>query len=66
MENPLDSFPRRCKLYLNTPGELAIFDAMQEVEKIGADERLTNIVIMLGKARDLLSDYVDAKIKENE
>jgi len=51
--------PRRNKLWLNTQAELAIFNAIQEVETVGADVRLTEIVIMLGQAKDLLSDYID-------
>lgn len=57
-----NNFPRRNRLDLNTPSELSIFNAIQEVEKVGADPRLTDIVIMLGKAKDLLSDYVDSKM----
>ncbi|SDZ90443.1 hypothetical protein SAMN05443667_101235 [Flavobacterium gillisiae] len=52
-------FPRRNRLDLNTPAEKAIHDAIQEVEKVGADPKLTDIVIMLGKAKDLLSDFID-------
>ena len=52
-------FPRRNRLDLNTPAEKAIYNAMQEVEKAGADPKLTDLVIMLGKAKDLLSDFVD-------
>ncbi len=51
--------PRRNKLWLNTPAELAIFNAIQEVEKVGADVKLTDIVIMLEQAKNLLSDYID-------
>lgn len=58
MENEI---PRRNRLYLNTPAEKAIYDAIQEVEKVGADPKLTDVVVMLGKAKDLLSDYVDGK-----
>lgn len=60
----MDEIPRRIRLDLNTPAEKAIYDAMQEVEKAGADERLTNVVIMLGEARDLLSDYVDSELEK--
>lgn len=52
---------RRNRLYLNTPAEKAIHDAIQEVEEVGADPKLTDVVIMLVKAKDLLSDYVDGK-----
>ncbi len=59
MENEI---PRRIRLDLNTPAELAIYNAMQEVENVGADVKLTEAVILLSKARDLVADYVDSKI----
>jgi len=58
MENEI---PRRNRLDLNTPAEKAIYDAIQEVEKAGADPKLTDVVVMLGKAKDLLSDFIDGK-----
>lgn len=51
--------PRRNRLDLNTPAELAIYNAMQEVENVGADAKLTEAVILLSKARELIADYVD-------
>lgn len=51
--------PRRNRLDLNTPAELAIYHAMQEVEKAGADVRLTEAINLLKKAKDLVSDCVD-------
>lgn len=54
-----NEFPRRNRLDLNTPAELAIYNALQEVEKVGADERLTESVILLGEAKDQLSDFID-------
>lgn len=59
-------FPRRMRLDLNTPAELAIYKAMQEVEKAGADVRLTNAINLLDKARNLVADYVDEKGGSNE
>ncbi len=50
---------RRNRLDLNTPAEKAIYDAIQEVEKAGADVRLTEAVNLLSKARGLVADYVD-------
>lgn len=50
-------FPRRSCIDLLTPVEKAIFDAIQEVEKIGADETLTEALNLLIKAKDLVSDY---------
>jgi hypothetical protein len=52
--------PRRQRLDLNTPAELAIFMAIQEVEKAGADPKLTDVVMALISAKDKLSDYVDS------
>lgn len=52
-------FPRRMNLSLLTDAELSIFRAMQEVEKAGADERLTEAVILLDKAKNYVSDFVD-------
>ena len=53
------SLPRRCCLTLLVPAEIAIRDAQQAVEKMAADERLTEAVILLGRARDLVADFVD-------
>jgi hypothetical protein len=53
---------RRDRLDLNTTAEVAIFKAMQEVEKAGADTMLTEAVILLAKARGLVADYVDKPI----
>lgn len=54
-----NEIPRRNRLDLNTPAELAIRNAVNEVEKVGADPRLTEVVIMLSTAHDKLADYVD-------
>lgn len=56
-----NEIPRRNRLDLNTPAEKAIYDAMQEVEKLPADVKLTEAVTLLAKAKDLVSDFVDAK-----
>lgn len=58
-ESYIDDIPRRNKLYLNTDAEKSIHSAIQEVKKVGADPVLTDIVVLLGKAKDMLSDYVD-------
>lgn len=51
--------PRRIRLDLMKPAELAIFLAMQEVEKLPADINLTEAVNLLAKAKDLVSDFID-------
>lgn len=57
----VDGIPRRSRLDLNTPAELAITNAMQEVEKAGCHTMLTDAINLLQKAKDCVSDYVDAK-----
>lgn len=59
-----NEIPRRSRLDLNTPAELAIFNTMQEVEKAGADVKLTLAVIKLQEARNLVADYVDEQIRK--
>ena len=56
----VDGMPRRCRVDLMTPAELAIRNAMQSVEAAGADVRLTQAVILLETARERVADYVDA------
>jgi hypothetical protein len=54
-----DEIPRRIRLDRMTTAEKIIFDAVQEVERVGADVRLTDAVILLKQARDKVADYVD-------
>lgn len=58
-----DSVPRRARLDRWTPAERAIFDAAQEVERVGADVRLTDAVCLLHAARESVADYVDGIAK---
>jgi hypothetical protein len=51
--------PRRNRLDLNTPAEIAIHNAMQEIEKIGANVKLTEAIILLQQAKDKVADYID-------
>lgn len=52
-------FPRRNRVDQWSVGERAIQDAVDVVEGMGADVRLTNAVVLLGKARDAVADFVD-------
>lgn len=52
-------FPRRCYINKLVPAEKAISDAISAVEELGADTLLTDAVILLGQAKDKVSDYVD-------
>jgi len=54
---------RRVRLDLYTPAEKAIWDAMVAVELMEADVRLTNAGMLLGQAKDLVSDYIDEQLQ---
>jgi hypothetical protein len=47
------------RLETRTPAEVAIWAAIMAVEALPGDIRLTEAVILLGKAKDMLADYVD-------
>ncbi len=51
--------PRRARLDQMTPAERAIYDAVQAVEAMPTDVRLTDAVVLLGGARESVADYVD-------
>lgn len=53
------NIPRRIQVDRMTLAELAIRNAIQEVEKLAADSRLTEAVVLLGKAQDKVADYID-------
>lgn len=55
----MNEIPRRVRLDLLTPAEKAIYDAMQSVEALPADVRLTDAVNLLHAAREAVADYVD-------
>jgi hypothetical protein len=57
----MDGFPRRNRIDLLTPAEKAVYDVIGVVESVGAHPLLTDAVILLGQARDKLSDYVELK-----
>lgn len=55
----MDTIPRRARLDQFTPAERAIYEAMKAVEDLPPDKRLTDAVVLLGRARDLVADFVD-------
>jgi hypothetical protein len=55
----MDEVPRRNRLDLCSPAELACYKAMQEVESMGADLRLTDAITKLNEARNHIADFVD-------
>lgn len=54
--------PRRSRLELCSSAEVAIFEAIQKVEEMGAHEKLTKAQELLSEAKELVSDFVDAGI----
>lgn len=54
-----NDYKRRNRLDLMCPAEVAIYNAMVELEKIGADRRLTAASIKLQEARTLVADFID-------
>ena len=55
--------PRRQRLDLNTPAELSILKAIGEVEKMRSSHWNTEAIMLLQKAKDLISDDIDSEIK---
>ena len=51
--------PRRIDLQRNTEAELAIRKAVDLVESLGADVRLTDAVVLLNEAREAVADWYD-------
>ena len=55
----MNDIPRRNRLDLLTPTELSLFNMVVEVESLGAHPLLTDVVILLGQARNKLADWVE-------
>lgn len=54
--------PRRTRLDMMTPPEHTLRNAIQIIEDLGAHPLLTDAVVLIGQAKDKVSDWVD---KEN-
>ncbi len=52
--------PRRNDLLQLTPAEMAIRNAVAEVEKVGAHPILTDLVFRLQSCQSMLADYIDS------
>ncbi len=57
----MDDIPRRIRIDLMTPAELAIREAVHAVECAGAHPLLTEAVNLLGQAQNKVADFVDQK-----
>lgn len=64
METENNSIPRRNRIDLMHPIELDIHSVILEIEKLGTHTALTNAIILLSKAKDHVSDYVDGIDRE--
>lgn len=54
-----NNIPRRAMLTTMVPAELGIHEAVNKIELLGADERLTNAINLMWQAKEMISDYVD-------
>lgn len=61
----VDGTPRRCRLDLLTPAEIAIWQAARMVEESGAHPLLTEAATLLQQAKEKLADYVELEQDEN-
>lgn len=61
----VDGIPRRIRIDLYTPAETAIKNAVDAVEMTGAHPLLTDAVILLGQAKDKVSDFVDLQDEQH-
>ena len=55
--------PRRIRIDKMKPAELAIRKAVQMVEELGADLRLTSAIVSLADAQRLVADFIDDELK---
>ncbi|SEG56485.1 hypothetical protein SAMN05421819_3574 [Bryocella elongata] len=56
----VNGFPRRNRIDLQTRGEKVIREAILAIEMLGADQLLTEAVILLGEAQTKVADWAEA------
>jgi hypothetical protein len=54
-----NQIPRRSQLQKMVPAEKLIFEAIQEIEKMGANVLLSDAQLLLSQAKDKVSDFVE-------
>ena len=54
-----NKIPRRARTENMTPEELAMLGLSWQIEELGAHPLLTDVVVLLGSAREKLGDWVD-------
>lgn len=57
--------PRRANMWQWSAAEKAIYDAMQEIEKLPPSVGLTDAVILLKEAQEKVADFIDSNIKKD-
>lgn len=60
----MSKIPRRIDINRYWPAEQAIREAIQEIEKMGCDTKLTDAVVLLGQAKDKVADFIDEQIEK--
>lgn len=55
----IDGFPRRARIDHMVPAEKHCYDAIVEIEKLGADVRLTEAQQLISKAQGLVADVIE-------
>ena len=60
------TIPRKCRIDLATPPEVALRTALEAVEAMPADTRLTNAGQKIVEALDLVGDYVNEQIQSTD
>jgi hypothetical protein len=58
--------PRRNRLDLQTPIESLLNEAINKIEELPPDERLTHAQTLISNAKDSLSDYIDEQLRMTE
>lgn len=59
-----NEIPRRCDVLQLTPAEQKIREAIIAVEEVGAHPLLTQAVMLLDRAKNLVGDFVDYKSED--
>lgn len=59
-----NDIPRRSRQDLMHESELAIVHAVDIIEGMDADVRLTEAINLLSQAREKVADYIDAKLEQ--
>ncbi len=62
----MDKWIRSNNMCTMSKTELLILEAIGEIEKLGADIRLTNAQLALQHARELVASYIDERLEKEQ